>query len=239
MRNGAQSGSRSLCDFFQSPSRYLLRDRLGIALGEREEDRGRRAFPAGREFAPGDRKALARRGASKAQPRTMLLELARAERVPRRLGEAVLRSEVGTLWRFARGIREERSTASCRTPADLAFPINGEEWRLTGTLGDLHSAGLVRHRYDDVRSIDYLAGWIDHLFLCASAPAGAACTTRWHSRDGIYVLGPYPDAKERLAELMALYREGLQRPLHFFPRTRGRRRGGGSYEQSANAWFSY
>jgi exodeoxyribonuclease V gamma subunit len=98
----------------------------------------------------------------------------------------------------------------------------------------------VRHRYDDVRASDYLAGWIDHLFFCATAPANAARTTRWHSRDGIYVLGPYAEAKERLEELMALYREGLQRPLHFFPRSSWTYvLGDGDLNKARNKWFSY
>ena len=231
-----------LCNFFQSPSRYLLRDRLGIALGEREED-----LADDEPFLPdaNSRRAIGKRlldAALEGASEDMLLELARAgnEFPAGPLGEAVLRGEVGTLWRFAHGIRNERSSTFVPHAADLAFSISGEEWRLTGTLADLHTNGLVRHRYDDVRSIDYLAGWIDHLFLCASAPAGAACRTRWHSRDGIYVLEPYPEAKERLAELMALYREGLQRPLHFFPRSSWTYVvEGGRLNEARNAWFSY
>ena len=209
-----------LGDFFMSPCRFLLRDRMGLALGDREEE-----LADDEPFLPDalSRGALARRllePALEGASEETLLELARAghEFPAGPLGEATLASEIRALWRFAAGVREERAGALVPHAASLSFPIDGEEWRLEGALGDLHPRGLVRFRYSDVRASDYLAGWIDHLFLCATHPEAAACTTRWHSRDGVYVLGPYEKAHERLAELMTLYREGLREPLRFFPR---------------------
>ncbi len=51
------------------------------------------------------------------------------------------------------------------------------------------------------------------------APAAAAAHTTWHSRDGHYALPPIGDARELLQALLALYRDGLHRPLHFFPKS--------------------
>lgn len=227
-----------LCDFFLSPCRYLLRDRLGIALGEREEE-----LTDEEPFLPdpSSRRAIARRlldpaleGASEGA----LLELARSgnEYPAGPLGDATLASEIRALWRFARGLREERATALVPHAAALSFRIEGEEWRLEGALGDLRPGGLVRYRYDDVKASDYLAGWIDHLFLCATRPEAAAGTTRWHSRDGVFVLGPYEEARERLAELVTLYRQGLREPLRFFPRSAWALVKG---EDAKNKWYSY
>ena len=118
-----------------------------------------------------------------------------------------------------------RVRADCSEPLlapvseKLDFVLSGEAWQLSGAFSDLRSNGLVRNRYDDVRSTEYLAGWILHLFLNAVAPEGVVAQTHWHSRDGHYTLAPCGDAKERLAELLALYRDGLTRPLHFFPRS--------------------
>jgi exodeoxyribonuclease V gamma subunit len=209
-----------LRNFFQSPCKFLLRDRLGLALGDREEE-----LADDEPFLPDadSRRAIARRllePALEGASEPVLLELARAgnEFPAGPLGDATLAGEIRALSRFAAGVREGRASAAVAHAARLSFPIEGEEWRLEGSLEDLHAAGLVRFRYDDVKSIDYLAGWIDHLFLCATHPDTTACTTRWHSRDGIYVLGPYQQARERLSELIALYREGLREPLRFFPR---------------------
>ena len=231
-----------LCDFFSSPCRYLLSKRLGIALADREEE-----LADDEPFLPdaGSRRTLGDRlldTALEGASEETLLALARAgnEFPAGPLGDATLKSEVATMWRFACGLRDDRASDLVPHTAELAFRIEGEDWVLRGTFGDLRAGGLARHRYDDVRSIDYLAGWIEHLFLCASAPVGAECRTRWHSRDGVYVLGPYAEAKARLAELMALYREGLRRPLHFFPRSSWTYViGDGDLNGAKNRWFSY
>ncbi|HTN29069.1 MAG TPA: exodeoxyribonuclease V subunit gamma, partial [Burkholderiales bacterium] len=231
-----------LRDFFLSPCRYLLRDRLGIALADREQE-----LADDEPFLPdaNSRRAIGNRlldAALEGAAAEVLLELARAgnEFPAGPLGDAVLKSEVGILWRFAKGLRDAGATPLVPHSAMIPFDLDGEAWRLEGALGDLRAAGLARQRYDDVRPSDYLAGWIDHLFLCASAPAGVACTTRWHSRDGIYVLPPYVQAKERLAELMALYREGLQRPLHFFPRSSWEYvASGANLGRARNKWLNY
>jgi exodeoxyribonuclease V gamma subunit len=43
--------------------------------------------------------------------------------------------------------------------------------------------------------------------------------TRWQARDGLFELGEAPHPQRTLAELLALYRQGLMRPLRFFPRS--------------------
>ena len=224
------------------PCSYLLGERLGISLAEREEE-----LADDEPFLPAgpSRKAIAARllgPALEGAGEAALLELARAgnEFPAGPLGDAALIAEVRTLRRFAQGLLDERATPLVPHAGALAFRLEDEEWRLEGALGDLHAAGLVRYRYDDVRPSDYLAGWIEHLFLCATAPAGAARTTRWHSRDGVYVLGPYAEATRRLAELMALYREGLRRPLHFFPRSSWAYVAGeGDLKAAKNKWLAY
>ena len=50
------------------------------------------------------------------------------------------------------------------------------------------------------------------------APACVALQTTWHSRNGRYVLRPVAAPHAKLAALLALYRDGLHRPLHFFPK---------------------
>jgi exodeoxyribonuclease V gamma subunit len=209
-----------LRQFFANPCRYLLRNRLGIAMPEQAEELlddepflpewSARQAMAERLLAP----ALA--GASEAA----LLDLARAgnEFPSGPLGEAALASEIRLLRTFAQGLREDIGGAPPEShTATIDFEIEGETWRLEGAVGELYGGRLVRSRYDDARVSDYLAGWIAHLFLCATLKTPPA--TRWHSRDGSYTLEPCAEARERLAELVALYREGLRQPLRFFPKS--------------------
>ena len=101
----------------------------------------------------------------------------------------------------------------------LDFALEGEPWHIVGSMSDLRRSGRIRYRYDDARAHAYLDGWISHLFLNAMAPPGVALRTTWYSRDGRYLLPPVADAHARLEALLRLYREGMHRPLHFFPKS--------------------
>lgn len=216
----------SLIQFFRQPSRFLLRDRLGIALRRAEED-----LNDEEPFLPdfGGRQALAERllplltnGSDCSAEALRAQALAGVEYPPGALGRLSLESELATLMQFAAEVA--RHGASPLLPAwhgavefELGEP--GECWRLSGAFSDLRAEGLVRHRYDDTRAVDYLSGWIAHLFLCATGSVGSSFQTRWLSRNGSYLLHPCPAARETLQALLVLYRRGLREPLHFFPKS--------------------
>lgn len=207
--------------FFTNPSRYLLRERLGIALPRSEDE-----LLDDEPFLPDyhSRQALAERllpaalgGADDESLRA--LAQAGTEFPAGALGEATIEAEVRDLRRFAGTLRENLAVAPRTHAAMLAFTIGGEEWRLEGALSDLRQSALLRWRYDEARPRDYLAGWIAHLFLCATRPGDTNLVTQWHSRDGVYQLKFCHEAKARLTELVTLYRDGLSAPLRFFPKS--------------------
>lgn len=207
--------------FFANPSRYLLRQRLGIAL-PRPEDELQDEEPFLPDFL--QRQALADRllpAALNGADDETLQTLARAgtEFPAGALGEATIEAEIHDLHRFVATLKEDLATTPQTHAATLALAIDGEEWCLDGAISDLRHEGLVRWRYDEARPRDYLAGWIAHLFLCASRPGDAGLVTRWHSSDGIYRLKFCHEARARLSELVTLYREGLSAPLRFFPKS--------------------
>ncbi|MDQ6618429.1 MAG: exodeoxyribonuclease V subunit gamma [Pseudomonadota bacterium] len=210
-----------LIQFFCNPCRYLLKQRLGLGLpaAEDELEDDEPFLPDWR--APG---ALASRvladlleGADPGQVRA----LARAgiEYPPGAYGEHLLDQELASLHVFASSIRQHtRAPVLDPVSGDIAFEIGGHVWRLQGAISDLRTNGLVRYRYDDVRAVDYVQGWIEHLFLNAlDTPADPR--TLWQSRDGSYLLPPIADARARLHELLTLYSRGLRAPLHFFPKS--------------------
>jgi exodeoxyribonuclease V gamma subunit len=208
--------------FFRNPARYLLERRLGIVLGKGEEElQDDEPFvldwPARCAFAERLLPAYLD-GASAGQIDT--LARAGTEYPAGRMGKLLLARELQSLDAFAHELTHDLAEP-CLPPIEcmLAFDVDGEPWQLGGGFGDLRRAGLVRHRYDEARAGDYLAGWLAHLFLNALDACGAERRTTWHSRDGRYVLPPVDDACERLADLLALYRRGLHAPLHFFPKS--------------------
>ena len=170
-----------------------------------------------------------------------LAKLARAgvEYPPGRLGEIELNRELERIASFAGRVRND-SREDCLPPFErsLQFDLDGETWSLSGALGDVRPSGLIRHLYDDVRPTEYLNGWLQHLFLNAAAPAGVTPRTVWHSRDGKYKLEPCGTerAHELLSKLMAMYRTGLHRPLHFYPRSAWKYAKKERYSEAYNAW---
>jgi exodeoxyribonuclease V gamma subunit len=211
-----------LIGFFRNPCRYLLRERLGIALPQGGEE-----LQDDEPFVPdwSARSDLAQR----VLPRLLRGESFLAVRAfahagieypAGRLGNAELDRELARLGEFAHELVPVlREPLLEPVSAAVDFTIEGMPWQIIGGFSDLRPAGRIAYRYDEARAIDYLQGWIEHLFLCATAPPAAAMHTMWYSRDGQYALPRVANAQRQLAVLLGLYREGLQHPLHFFPKS--------------------
>ena len=137
-----------------------------------------------------------------------------------RVGDFELERELRQIARFADGLAPVLAEPRLApVGATLAFALDGEPWRLVGSISDLRGSGRIQYHYDDARAYAYLDGWIPHLFLNAMAPSGMVLRTTWYSRNGCYVLPPVAGAHASLDALLRLYRDGLHRPLHFFPKS--------------------
>jgi len=211
-----------LVRFFRNPCRYLLRERLGIALFREE------SFQSDDEpFVPDfpERQALAERLLPQAMQglgdqELERLAMAGIEYPGGALGTALLQEELATLRHFAATVRDAtQPPAGPPITLERDFQVDGETWRLATVLTGVRRTGLALHRYDDTRPTDYLTGWLTHLVLCAAAPAGTELRTRWISRDGEYRLNHCQEAAAILESLLGLYRRGLREPLHFFPKS--------------------
>jgi exodeoxyribonuclease V gamma subunit len=210
-----------LQEFFRNPCRALLRRRLGLELA-READELQDDEPFLADARAG--RALAQRLLplllDGADPAT-LPALARAgtELPEGALGEAQLNQELQALQNFAARLREALAEATL-VPQTMLLDVDlqGEAWQLQAAFADLRASGLLRWRLGSTRAGDYLDAWLQHLALCAAAPAGVALRTRWLASDGEFGFARCADAAARLSELLALYRRGLSEPLHFYPR---------------------
>ena len=226
--------------FFRHPSRYLLQRRLGLTL-RRPED----ALDDDEPFLPdfSARQALAQRllpalaaGADDDALRTLA---SACTALPIGLaGQQFIADELPLLRGHAQALA--RLTAAPALPphqADLTFELDGDHWTVDLALADLRPDGLVRHRYADAGAGDYLAAWIDHVALCACAPAGVAGHTVWQGRDGPFRFRPCDDPLAVLQTLVRLYAQGMDAPLYFFPRTAWAwLRPGGSLSKAGQAW---
>jgi len=230
--------------FFANPCRQLLRRRLGIALARDEE-----TLLDDEPFLPDA--AMTRPLAARLLP--LLLQGVPAEDLPALaragvelpegpLAERLLERELPRLQAFADTLRAAQAEPTLPPLGHtLALQLDGEPWQLQFGFADLRASGLLRWRYAPTRAADRLAAWLQHLALCAASPAGVQLRTRWLSSDGEFALQPCADAPAQLQALLALYRQGLGEPLHFFPRSAWalRRDGAGAARaawQSPRTW---
>ena len=231
-----------LLRFFRNPCRYLLQQRLGVTFSDQPDD-----LLDDEPFLPDwdERNSLADRllplYLAGANPEAIRASAAAGtEYPPGELGRALLERELRALNAFAEEW-QQNTTVPPLPPVSqaLEFTIENESWHLVGTFSDLRPDGLIRCRFDDVRATDYLAGWIHHLFLNAIAPERVKPQTIWYSRNGQYTLNPVDNASEHLQQLLALYRQGLSAPLHFFPKAAWAYAKTGDLGKAGSQWRSW
>jgi exodeoxyribonuclease V gamma subunit len=211
-----------LGEFFRHPARFLLRERLRVQLPRAEDE-----IADDEPFVPD----IPTRSALAAQVLPALIAGAPAERAwalaragtawpGGRVGEAWLADELPALAAHAQAVRALQAPP-CLPPlsARLTIAVDGVPWQLEAMFADLRAAGLVRHRYDELRAGDRLDAWLQHLLLCAAAPAGVTLRTTLLGRGERIVFAAVADAQARLAELLRLHAEGLRSPLPFFPKS--------------------
>jgi exodeoxyribonuclease V gamma subunit len=215
-----------LRNFFRNPARYLLQQRLHVAMPDelielRDDEPLLPEWTAHGALAA---RLLPQMLAGANSDDIAALARSGLEYPPGAIGELLLGGELHSLSNFAVRLREHVA-APLMPPliATLPFAIEGEQWTLEGALSDLRPQGLVRYRYDDTRVGDYLGAWLAHLFLNAAVQAGTpyagATASRVLARDGEFLLRPVEQAQKILQELVQLYRHGLAKPLHFFPKS--------------------
>jgi exodeoxyribonuclease V gamma subunit len=211
-----------LVRFFRNPCCALLQTRLGLTLHEDEDDllddEPLVATSAGRRALAERLLPLLLAGASPAEVRRVAH--AGTELPAGVFGERWLTMELAGLQAFA-GRIVEATREPCLPPhtASLHLPVDGTVWRLEAAFSDLRATGLLRHRWGKLNATDRIAAWLQHLVLCASAPAGVEPLTLWHSSDATLRLRPPADPIGLLHQLVALYQRGQQEPLAFFPKS--------------------
>jgi exodeoxyribonuclease V gamma subunit len=102
--------------------------------------------------------------------------------------------------------------------------ISFADFRLTGEIDGLYPESLVRYRYARITAGDRIKAWIYHLALN---------TIKWNQHPRISLLvgldpdrvwvawkfAPVENSETILNELLEIYRAGLIKPIHFFPKS--------------------
>jgi len=205
-----------LARFFENPARFLLKERLGILME-------RKSTPFH------DREAFMLEGLERYRFEQMLVETALSGRDLRE-SLPVVRSS-GLLPHgipgecFYERVRQEAESFAARIETltqkpplePLRFLFTLQEVKLSGLIQDVHATGLVRYRYARLRARDHLRTWLYHLALNAFGPEGYPQQSILLGKEESWVYLPLREARKILERYLALYMDGLRRPLRFFP----------------------
>ena len=106
------------------------------------------------------------------------------------------------------------------TPLEpLTVIFAGDNVQLHAVLENCRSGTHLRWRCAGMKGKDRLALWLDHLLLNFARAEGYPLQSIMIASDTTLELPPVEDAAEILTDLLALYSEGMARPLRFFPET--------------------
>jgi exodeoxyribonuclease V gamma subunit len=204
-----------LVQFYRNPSRFFLRERLGLRLDPaRGEVDTREPFvlDALERYKLCD-DALRLRRAGVPVPEVAALVRAAGLLPHGVVGDVALEAEMerldGLVARLADLAPEPGSVP-------VAIDVTLDEFRVHGAVQRSRLGGVVEVRPTSVKPGDRLGLWLRHLAL---ACAGEGGESRWLGTKETVFLRPVAEPRALLADLVALYWEGLRRPLPFFPKT--------------------
>jgi exodeoxyribonuclease V gamma subunit len=206
-----------LVRFFRHPPRFFCEQSLGIRLPVEEE-------PA-EDVEPFTLKGLSRYGIRK----MMLDSRMNGERSEQEYH--VLKESghlpVGTVGQYDYEVLTSEVEIFFERLHTLQPAWEPEKVMIDLTLGDIRLAGqimlsspqgFVHYRYGDLRGRDHLNAWLLHLILGAVFPNRSWRNVMAGTKSRVVFDTP-GEAKTELATLLDIYRDGLTRPLPFFPQT--------------------
>jgi exodeoxyribonuclease V gamma subunit len=212
---------QELISFFSHPIRFILLKRIGIAPIEEKQ--------ALATTEPFDLKGLSRYKLENSIldhllkhrdcNRLYLIKKAAGELPHGRLGKLYFIQLVSKLKPFHKMLAELLEGVEIE---EQQIELAVGDYRITGSLENARSKGLVQYRYANMTSKDVIRSWISHLVLTSFMESHSAAQntfTFFVGKDGIYKYNSTLRGGHYLADLLDLYWQGLCRPLPFFPNT--------------------
>lgn len=208
----------TLASFFGNPARFFVRNRLGVRLEPPEaavSDSEPFAMRGLERFNIGSRLLDQRLKGSHSQD---VFSALRADgRLPHgAMGDVEFRDLWAEVDRFARRLEALRPAAPPAT-IDAQWDIGG--FSLAARVTGLSDTGCLRYRFGKLRAKDYLELWLQHLAFCLAVPGKGRCESVFVCTDGTLRLKRMAGSLAVFEELLAGYRQGLERPLCFFPKS--------------------
>jgi len=206
---------RDLAAFLANPAKHFLTRRLGVWLGhgaDTVEEREPFSLEGLERYQMG--LDLVRWSLEGRNPEE-LYAVVRASGLlpPGTPGQNAFESLKGEVDGFVKGLAPLLEGPD---PRSVSVDLSSGGVRITGEVPGVIDDRLVRFRMASLKTADRLKGWVEHLVLGA-ANRGSSFTTHVVGRNQRAVFLPGSGGTGALDDLVDLYREGLTRPLPFFP----------------------
>ncbi len=216
-----------LCRFFRNPARFLLNRRLGIFLDQSalllEE---KEPFDVkGLERYILTYKLLERRLEGESLVNLKKIIKASGSLPPGAVGETLYDNLAQGIERFV-SVLENLTGSSRLEPLDVDLDLSG--FRIKGLISLITKERQIQYRFARLRAGDVLKAWIYHLILnCLSVEdypnhTTLLCTDQDIEKEAgwkAWNFEPVEKSQTLLERLLAIYWEGLMRPVPLFPDT--------------------
>ncbi len=208
----------TLCRFFSNPARFFLQQRLGIRL---EDTAGRIEESETFVLDPLEKHMVAQELLEKRLCGTSPQIIRAIQRglglLPQgSIGDCQYREMDIAVENFVN--RYQRFTGGGHS-SDMqieGFEISGI--RLKGRLAGIFDRGRIDARYGKRRGQDLMTAWIRHLLYSCQGTPDRSRRSFLLCTDRVTEFEPVGDSEKILGEIIGLFRQGLEQPLHFFPR---------------------
>ncbi len=206
----------SLCRFFSNPARFLLQQRLGIyldkttTLTDKREDFELKFLDKYRVEQNMLHSRLKGRDLDDYRP----LQLALGQLPHARVGTFYYNEMSIDVDHFVSKI-EPFTDRKIADPMEAQIEIN--DFRLQVRLPEIYERGLIQVRYAKQRAQDILRSWIYHLAFCEVRPQKRKRPSVLIFKNIAWQFNPVDLQRQFLADLIDVFKQGLENPLHFFP----------------------
>lgn len=216
-----QLSINDLVSFYQHPAKYLLRNRLGIYLGEDE-------MPAE------DREPFVLEKLDKYHVKQDLLAHFLQDESLEDLEQVLWSRDIlPEGWAGSQAYQQKKKAVedfgskikaklNQQQLGDCEVDLDIGEFRVVGKLTDLYEQSMITYRFGKKRPKDLVNLWIRHLILQLVKPknhCGNSSLFTWDDAFEQTKLSPAENAQAILNDLLTYYWEGLQKPGQFYPRS--------------------
>ncbi len=208
----------NLIRFFNNPTAFLLKERLGIELrsSTAEFDNNEPFEVSGLERYSLNQ-TLIEKNLEGVDLQEYKAVIKASGQLPHgQVGDYVYDKLVGNIQGFVRQVTQVLQQAK-REPVNLRKLLLGDI-TITGNLGKLWQNNLIQYRYAKLKAKDFVQIWLQHLILNSlpNLPRHSIII----GADEAWEFLPVPNSREILQSLVQdYYWQGLMQPLLFFPQT--------------------